>query len=259
MLHIITIHYKDKWVDIQRNMLKEFVTEPYKVYTRLGENYKKHKNKFDGALDGSGHLSESIGLILDNFVIDNLKEGDKVLTLDSDAFPIAPISKFLNEKLKDYPIVSCQEPMWEWDMSYKIPHPMFMVFKAEHILHNNLSHYLRNIIKDKNNNWWGGVLGWMSENNYNYYPMVRSNKVNMHDLYFGIYEDLIYHHGAGSRRMIARTDRLRSEKTGEDLDYIANQNKNLSNLAFEQIEKQCDTFMDYLMEKYNGEVDEIRL
>ena len=81
----------------------------------------------------------------------------------------------------------------------------------------------------------------------------------MHKLYFGIYEDLIYHHGAGSRRMIARTDRLRNQKTGEDLDFIANKNKNLSDLAFEQIQNQCNTFMDYLMEKYDGETDDVTL
>ena len=51
MLHILTIHFKDKWVDIQKEQLKKYVSEEYKVYTRLGENYEVHKDKFDGALD----------------------------------------------------------------------------------------------------------------------------------------------------------------------------------------------------------------
>ena len=65
MIHILTIHYKDKWVDIQKKQLEKFVDEEYKVYTRLGENYDEHKDKFDGALDGSGHWTESMKLLLD--------------------------------------------------------------------------------------------------------------------------------------------------------------------------------------------------
>ena len=259
MLHILTIHFKDKWVDIQKRQLKKYISEDYKVYTRLGENYDKHKDKFDGAIEGQGHWTESMGLLL-KFINENAKVGDKVLLLDSDAFPIAPISDFLQEKLNDYPFVSCQEPQHEWDTNYKIPHPMFMLFDAKHILEGDLSHYLSKIIKDKYGNWWGGVIEWMKKNN-DYYPIVRSNKINLHPLYFGIYENLIYHHWAGSRRMITRQDRIK--QTGQvnvyredsKLEQIASENHKMSNDIFEQITNQCEIIMDYLMGNYEGKTE----
>jgi hypothetical protein len=254
MLHILTIHFKDKWVDIQKEQLKKYVSEEYKVYTRLGENYEVHKDKFDGALDGQGHWTESMGLLL-KFIHKNAKSGDKVLLLDSDAFPIAPISNFLDEKIKEYPFVSCQEPEHEWDNTRKIPHPMFMMFDAKHILEGDIESYLNTKMDDGTGTWWGGLIQWLNKNNYKYYPIERSNKTNLHPLYFGIYEDLIYHHWAGSRKMITRPDRRRAQKSGEDLDKIAEENHNISESVFEQIKNQLDTFMDYLMGKYEGEYE----
>jgi len=253
MIHILTIHFKDRWVDIQKKQLEKFVDEEYKVYTRLGENYNEHKDKFDEALDGSGHWTESMKVLLD-FIHKNAKPDDKVLLLDSDAFPIKPISSFLNEKLKDYQFVSCQEPEHEIDNTRKIPHPMFMLFEAKHILEGDLENYLNRIIDDGTGTWWAGVIGWLGKNNYEYYPIERSNKINLHKLYFGVYEDMIYHHWAGSRKMITRPDRRRAAETGEDIEVIAAQNHQMSESVFEQIVNQPDDFMDYLMDKYKGEL-----
>ena len=260
MVHILTIHFKDKWIDIQKRNLEKYLSEPYKVYSRIGENFELHRDKFDGAIEGKGHWTESMKLLLD-FVRDNAQPNDKVLLLDSDAFPIAPITEFLNEKLESYPFVSCQEPQHEWDTNYKIPHPMFMLFKATHILEGELGHYLSNIIKDKYNNWWGGGIEWMKKHNYEYYPIERSNKINLHPLYFGVYENLIYHHWAGSRRMITRQDRLKHQRNGGDgyngpgLEAIAQENHRLSDGVFDQILNQQDTIMSYLMGQYEGELE----
>ena len=43
MLHILTLHLSDKWVDIQKRELARFISEPYKVYARLGEEPFKFK------------------------------------------------------------------------------------------------------------------------------------------------------------------------------------------------------------------------
>ena len=138
---------------------------------------------------------------------------------------------------------------------------MFMLFKATHILEGDLGHYLSNIIKDKYNNWWGGVIEWMKKHNYEYYPIERSNKINLHPLYFGVYENLIYHHWAGSRRMITRQDRLKHQRNGGDgyngpgLEAIAQENHRLSDGVFDQILNQQDTIMSYLMGQYEGELE----
>ena len=286
MLHILTLHLGDKWVDIQKRELARFISEPYKVYARLGDgeypkenwkykynnqkakvenskyndgtiSYDKHKHKFDGAISGAQHWTYSMGKLID-YVLENheVKLTDKILLLDSDAFPIAPISDFLDEKLKEYPFVSAQEPMHEWDRDplYLIPHPMFMLFEAKHIIEDNLTDYLREIIKDKNDNWWGGTTDWLTERGHDYYPLIRSNKIDLHPLYYAIYDDLIYHHWAGSRNMITRPDRLRAQETGEDVEDIAKENHEVSSQVFERIESEND--IDNMMAHLKGEYEE---
>ena len=286
VLHILTLHLGDKWVDIQKRELARFISEPYKVYARLGDgmypkenwkykydnqkakvenskyndgtiSYDEHKHKFDGAIPGAQHWTYSMGKLID-YVLENheVKLTDKIMLIDSDAFPIAPISDFLEEKLKEYPFVSAQEPMHEWDRDplYLIPHPMFMLFEAKHIIEDNLTAYLRKVVKDKNNNWWGGTTDWLTERGHDYYPLTRSNKTNLHPLYYAIYDDLIYHHWAGSRNMITRPDRLRAEQTGEDVEDIALENTEVSNQVFDLIKNEKN--IDNMMLTLKGEYEE---
>tara|TARA_B100000029_G_scaffold75958_1_gene67713 strand:+ start:715 stop:1860 length:1146 start_codon:yes stop_codon:yes gene_type:complete len=300
VLYILTLHLGDKWIDIQKRQIERFVKEPYKVFARLGDHpkdgegwkyelddkkerisgskytdttitYDKHKDKFDGAIPGAQHWVHSMGKLIDYLMMNQeLKPTDKILLLDSDAFPIAPISDFLEERLKEYPFVSAQEPMHEWDRDplYLIPHPMFMMFEAKHILEDNLTDYLREFVQDKNNNWWGGVIQWLSERKYKYYALTRSNKVNLHPLYFAIYDNLIYHHWAGSRNMITRPDRLRVGQTADEtttpdqqkrLEEIALENSKISNAVFEKIEdeKEIDKMMEYFKGGYGVPKEEV--
>ena len=52
----------------------------------------------------------------------------------------------------------------------------------------------------------GNLLGLLNKNNIKWLPMLRSNKKDLHKLWFGIYGDLVYHHGAGFRRPFSRSD-----------------------------------------------------
>ena len=92
----------------------------------------------------------------------------------------------------------------------------------------------------------------MKERGYDYYPLVRSNKTNLHPLYYGIYDDLIYHHWAGSRNMITRPDRIRAQETGENVDDIAKENHEMSSQVFERVtsENNIDNMMQYLKGEY---------
>ena len=43
-------------------------------------------------------------------------------------------------------------------------------------------------------------------NNFAWTPLLRTNKRNDHPLWFAVYGDIIYHHGAGFRRPFSRVD-----------------------------------------------------
>jgi hypothetical protein len=46
----------------------------------------------------------------------------------------------------------------------------------------------------------GNLLGLLQERGIDWYPMLRTNKVNPHPLQFGVYDDVVYHQGGGFRR-----------------------------------------------------------
>lgn len=261
MVHIITINWTtDKWIDIQSDSFKNFISTPYKVYTKLGnmgdDIFKKHNQKFHycvpGKIGEKSHVTVGMKLALEEIKKQsNLDPEDIILIIDSDAFLINNLD-ILVKKLDDYPFVSCQEPQHEIDPTREIPHPMFFMFKFSS-LSEQLEYYLTTIQDDGTGTWWGGLIKWMKNNNYKYYPVKRSNKTNLHPLYFGIYEDILYHHWAGSRNMITRPDRRLSIETGEDLKSIAEKNHNLSNQVYEQIVNQKDIFIDFLKGKTTTE------
>ena len=51
------------------------------------------------------------------------------------------------------------------------------------------------------------ILKISTEKGLSWKPLLRSNKTNQHPLWFGVYENAIYHHGAGFREPISRVDR----------------------------------------------------
>ena len=52
----------------------------------------------------------------------------------------------------------------------------------------------------------GNLLGILNKHGVTWHPMLRSNMRDLHPLWFGIYDNLIYHHGAGFREPLSRRD-----------------------------------------------------
>lgn len=48
-----------------------------------------------------------------------------------------------------------------------------------------------------------------------YFPLFRTNKINYHPVAYGVYYDVFYHHGAGSRYMGFRSDRYYNPKCAD--------------------------------------------
>tara|TARA_B100000900_G_C20502488_1_gene684375 strand:- start:217 stop:1002 length:786 start_codon:yes stop_codon:yes gene_type:complete len=256
MIHIVTINWTtDKWIDIQLNSFKKWIKESYKVYTRLGNmdevTYRKHKDKYSCCIPGnvgeSSHVTDGYKAVLP-VVKENLSKDDLIMFIDSDAFLIGDISK-LSDKINTFPFMAVVDGNHETNPNLLTPHPMFYLFKAEYFLESNLDSYAKKKIGDPAGNWWGSILLWLKENNLNYHPLHRTNKVNLHPLYFAIYEDIIYHHWAGSRKMITAADRRRHANTGELLESIAEENHILSDKVYGNINTQLENFMDYLLGK----------
>jgi hypothetical protein len=118
------------------------------------------------------------------------------LLLDSDCFPIdyAWDIRLIN-KLAQFGMT--QAAIFRPENLDIFPHPSAMFF-----VRNSFPNF-RPIIYNTTN-----MLGIECNDvscDSNFFPLIRTNKVNMHPICAGIYYDMFYHHGAGSRYPIFRS------------------------------------------------------
>ena len=233
MIHIATVHHKNPfWVGIQRDYLDSYIKEEYKLYAYLDfkpqvddkyieKNFpgidKSVSSKFDvvfsGDTKGSGGAfqhSQRLKTLYTN-ILQSAKDEDIIVFLDSDAFPLSEdIEKFIKEKLEKYSLVAVQRLENTGD---RHPHPMFCVstIKTWKKLHRLSGGNVWSLGPSGGGGGGimeigGGLLQTLNKNKIKWYKMKRSNVTNYHKVFFGVYENLIYHHGGGSRALRCRQD-----------------------------------------------------
>ncbi len=201
MIHIATVHWRyDHWVDIQLRYLEKNVDEPYRVYAWLDETMSEQASRFFYATDVPVEKHQVKLTILGDMVALAAEPDEMIIFIDGDAFPIAPIVPFLREKLEEYPLVAVRRDENNGDPQ---PHPCFCATTAG---------FWRDLPGDwRRGATWinpqgkevtdtgGNLYGLLKEKGIDWYPILRTNKVNPHPLMFGVYGDLVYHHGGGFR------------------------------------------------------------
>jgi hypothetical protein len=201
MIHIATVHWRsDRWIDIQLRYLERNLDEPFRVYAWIDEGMRSQADKFFYATDVQVDRHELKLTLLGDLVAHAAGDDESIMFIDGDAFPIAPIGPFLRDKLDRYPLVAIRRDENNGDPQ---PHPSFCVTTAG---------FWRGLPGDwrRGHTWTnpqgkqvtdvgGNLLGLLEDRGIDWYPVLRSNKVNPHPLQFGVYEDLVYHHGGGFR------------------------------------------------------------
>ncbi len=214
MVHIVTVHYQnEEWIDIQLDYLSENISEEFKVYAFLNEIDERHKSKFFYTTTEPVQASKQeeehaikLNLLADIVHFSAESPDDLLIFIDGDAFPIADIASYARSKLEEYPLLAIQRLENDGDIQ---PHPSFCAttigfwndiggdWKPGYQWTNN---------KRKVTDVGGNLLGILERKNIDWYPIHRSNEKDLHPLWFGIYDDVVYHHGAGFRQMISRVD-----------------------------------------------------
>ena len=242
MIYIATVHHKNPfWVNTQLKFIKKNFSEEYKTYAYLDSGKQLNKEfedsnfsginkeefkKFDVVIDsinkagGAAQHSQRLKKLYKE-IFKVAKDEDIIIFLDSDALLINPtICNFIHQKLRQHELIGVQRLENTGD---KHPHPMFCVatvktWKKIHKLSNGNIWGMAYSGGINHNSEIGGVLlNVLNRNNIKWYKMKRSNTVNYHDVFFGIYDNLIYHHGGGSRGMRCRHD---YQKYGGAENYI---------------------------------------
>lgn len=210
MIHVLTVHWRDDaWVDIQLKYFEKHLRAPYKTYAFLSYLPQIHKSKyFYASYEKIKSHGSKLNILADMAALHSTDENDWLMFIDGDAFPIGDIVEYGKEKLRHFPLIAIRR---DENFGDRQPHPSFCLttikFWKEIEGDWRVGATWINDLGEEKRDVGGNVLASLNERGYNWHPMLRSNTMNLHALWFGIYDNIIYHHGAGFRPQISYYDR----------------------------------------------------
>lgn len=167
-------------------------------------------------------------------------ESDVIVFIDGDAFPVRPLMPLIADVLRDFPLAAvCRE---ENDEDY--PHPSFCVTTVGFWRHLGGTWEVSSDPASRFNELGGGKLrDLMRDRGVTWRRLLRSNAFNPHPVMFGLYERVIYHHGAGFRTPVTAADRKQlAERVPAELSALPDSRRRLNELIGDRNEALSMTF-----------------
>ncbi len=208
MIHILTVHWMDpKWIAPQLDYLQRNVELPYRTWASLeGIADPADRQRFDVTEDFEGMHADKLNALA-GLVVEQADADDLLVFIDGDAFPVRPIGSWMEEILERYPLAAVRR---DENRGERQPHPCFCVTTVG--LWDKIAGDWR-----AGGTWTspggeevtdvGGTLfNQLRSADIDWLPLLRSNAVELHPVWFALYADHVYHHGAGFRRRVSRVD-----------------------------------------------------
>lgn len=213
MIHILTVHYKSiDWIPVQYRYINKYIKD-YKIYSFIDQvkftpwpfEFDLHHKEASNITYGKWGAMEH-ALKLDALVskIKDPKDDDILMFLDGDAFPIKPVNDYVNELLLKYEFISVVRQ----EMNHTFPHPSLSVCRYDCWRQYDMtwlpgeSENIDVEIDDP-----GVILEKrIHDHNVKWKKLLRTKSLDNHPVFFGIYDDILYHHTAGFRDKITRWD-----------------------------------------------------
>jgi hypothetical protein len=201
MLHIATVHHRSpRWIEIQDKHLREHISVPYRTWTSLQDIDPSYAKHFHRVIDqAGGHAGK-----LNNLAIEIAQEADQddlLMFLDGDAFPIADPMPLIRDGLAKAPLLAVRRAENHQDLQ---PHPCFCVTTVGTWLRLPgdwaMGHRWTAPDGRRPTDVGGNLLRLLELTNTPWVEVLRTNREHIDPLFFAIYGDAIYHHGAGFRK-----------------------------------------------------------
>lgn len=197
MIHVLTVHFKTlEWVPIQHKYL-EVCLDDYRVSCFIDEvDFSPWPFDFEWDTVKSSDIKtiNSIGhsIKLDTLAnsLSSYPDDDIIIFLDGDAFPIQPLNEFIERSLEDSELIAVVRE----EMGHKFPHPSFTCCRLGFWRKHNLTW-------EVDFDTGGRLLKYLKSHNITWKRLLRTSSVGSHPVYFGIYGDVVYHHGGVFRAL----------------------------------------------------------
>ncbi len=200
MLYIATVHYgSPDWIEIQARHLREHISIPYRTWASLQRIDPAYSVHFDRVIDQGGRHPGKLNHLAIEIAHEASAE-DLLMFLDGDAFPIADPMPLITEGLSRAPLIAVRRAE---NLNDSQPHPCFCVTTvgAWRKLHGDWSPGYRwtDSRGARVTDPGGNLLRELELQKTPWVDVLRSNRKNPDPIFFAIYGDVIYHHGAGFR------------------------------------------------------------
>lgn len=227
MIHVATVHHKSaQWIDVQLDYLRRHLHEPYRVVANLEGVPAGHERKFDRVIPAIGRHAGKLNYLAAEIVAEAAAD-DLLMFLDGDAFPVVDPMPTVHKALDESVLVAVRRAENGED---KQPHPSFCVIRVgdwQRLRGDwSMGHCWETEWGEMVSDSGGNLLASLERNGERWTPLLRSNRVNPHPIWFAIYGDVLYHHGAGFRIGVARSlssqrpRRWRAGRRGSLLDTV---------------------------------------
>lgn len=211
LLYVATVHFESpRWIEIQREHLRKHLPAPFQVWTSLEGIDGSYASAFDRVLEQRGEHAGKLNNLAQEISHVAAPE-DLIMFMDGDAFPIADPMPTVDAALARCALVAVRRAE---NVGEPQPHPCFCVTTVG---------AWRSIPGD----WspgptWPAVEGKLATDvganlmrnlqlsEMRWEALLRSNGTALHPLFYALYGDIVYHHGAGFRdNVLSRADHER--------------------------------------------------
>ncbi|MFM8973627.1 MAG: hypothetical protein ACKOOG_13550 [Actinomycetota bacterium] len=216
-MHVATVHWRDpRWIEPQTRFLRRHLPE-HRTWAAVNGIPAPAAAGFDTALELEGSHPEKLNELARR-IATRAEPSDLLLFVDGDAFPIAPVDASL---LGGLPLAAVRR---DENLGDPQPHPCFCLTTVGYWTEIGgdwrRGHTWVNAAGESVSDTGGNLLGILEARGDEWRPLLRSNRVDLHPLWFAVYGDVAYHHGAGFRDRVARVTtadaRARARATAGD-------------------------------------------
>jgi hypothetical protein len=214
MIHVVTVHWQSaKWIDPQLRHLGVNIDRPFRVYAALEGIDPGAWERFHFAADFRGTHPQKLNALA-AVVVEQADPSDILVFIDGDALPVRPIGSWMERTLEKFPLAAVRR---DENLGDRQPHPCFSFTTC------GLWQEIRgdwgkggtwaNSLGDTVTDVGGNLLHKLDDRGIDWLPLLRTNTVDTHPLWFAVYDHRIYHHGAGFRPRQSRVDMYSTERT----------------------------------------------
>jgi hypothetical protein len=199
MINIATVHWQTaKWIEPQLRYLDMSLDVPYRVFACLnGIDDPEMWARFHYAADLEGTHPSKLNQLAD-IIAKDASPSDILIFLDGDAFPIRPLSPWVEDAVKTFSLTAIRR---DENLGDPQPHPCFCATttglwsEIEGDWHSDVT-WINSVGKEVSDTG-GNLLYALRDRKIDWLPLLRTNTYNPHPVWFGVYAQRIYHHGGG--------------------------------------------------------------